>query len=134
MIAKTGSAFPSIPKTAYSSEVHENKISSKVSLKESKIISAKRSSAGNDIDGFTFENNIVDKTGTSAFMDFTTNEDTIKSALTKNLLYFSFDDLYASANSLTSTSAELAISNALSGGITQLKQLHIIGSYKNGVF
>ena len=50
------------------------------------------------------------------------------------LIGFSFDDLYASANSLTSTTAELAISNALSGGITQLKKLHIIGSYKNGVF
>ncbi len=50
------------------------------------------------------------------------------------LIGFSFDDLYASTNSLTSTNAEFAISNILSGGLCNLKKLHIIGSYKDGIF
>ena len=46
----------------------------------------------------------------------------------------SFDEFYASADKITSFNAEHALSNALTGGETKLKQMRIIGDYSNGNF
>lgn len=50
------------------------------------------------------------------------------------LIGMSFDDFYASAENITSLNAEYALSNALGGGETKLKQLQLIGKYDNGNF
>lgn len=47
---------------------------------------------------------------------------------------FNFDSFYASAENITSLNAEYALSNALSGGETRLKQMHIIGDYEHDKF
>ncbi len=45
-----------------------------------------------------------------------------------------FDKFYASANQITSFNAEYALSDALDGGQTALKKMHIMGKYENGNF
>lgn len=47
---------------------------------------------------------------------------------------FDVDNFYASAPNLPMLDAEYAISNALSGGFSILKKMHIIGKYKNKNF
>ncbi len=47
---------------------------------------------------------------------------------------FDIDKFYASAANLPMLDAEYAISNALSGGFSVLKKMHIIGKYKNKNF
>ncbi|MFQ6739397.1 MAG: hypothetical protein ACLRFJ_01880 [Alphaproteobacteria bacterium] len=47
---------------------------------------------------------------------------------------FGTDDLYASAANIGILNAEYAISNALTGGISKLKQMRIIGKYENETF
>ena len=49
-----------------------------------------------------------------------------------NLYGLGLADFYASAPQLTTLNGEIALSNALSGGITPLKKMHIVGTYKNG--
>ncbi len=50
------------------------------------------------------------------------------------LIGLSTDDFYASAQDISILNAEDAISFALEGGISKLKNLHIIGKYKDGDF
>ena len=50
------------------------------------------------------------------------------------IIGMSFDKFYASAENITSLNAEYALSNALSGGETALKQMRIIGRYEHGNF
>ena len=45
---------------------------------------------------------------------------------------FGFDDFYASAPNLTILNGEYALYDALKSGITQIKKMHITGSYENG--
>ena len=45
---------------------------------------------------------------------------------------FGFDKFYASANRLTLLNSETFLSEALTGGITSIKKMHIIGTYENG--
>jgi len=45
---------------------------------------------------------------------------------------FGFDDFYASAKQLTLLNSEYFLSNALNEGITQIKKMHIIGTYESG--
>lgn len=47
---------------------------------------------------------------------------------------FGIDDFYASANNIGTLNAEFALSKALGGGISKLKQLRIVGKYSNGQF
>ncbi|MGI5845961.1 MAG: hypothetical protein ACOX7D_02140, partial [Alphaproteobacteria bacterium] len=44
------------------------------------------------------------------------------------------DNFYKHANNITNTTAEDIIANAISGGKTKVKTLHIIGEYKKGKF
>ena len=44
------------------------------------------------------------------------------------------DDFYASAENITRMNAEYALSDALDGGRSRLKNAHIIGEYKDGNF
>jgi len=44
------------------------------------------------------------------------------------------DDFYAAADSLTTLNAEYAIANALDGGTTKIKEMHIAGTYSHGNF
>lgn len=50
------------------------------------------------------------------------------------IIGLSFDNFYASADQITSFNAEYALSSALTGGETKLKQMRIIGDYSNGNF
>lgn len=50
------------------------------------------------------------------------------------LIGMSFDKFYASAENITSLNAEYALADALTGGETVLKTLHIVGNYQNGDF
>lgn len=45
---------------------------------------------------------------------------------------FGFDNFYALAPQLTTLNAEKALYNALTSGITNMKKMHIVGTYKNG--
>ncbi len=45
-----------------------------------------------------------------------------------------FDEFYAAADKITTLNAEYALSDALRGGQSMLKKLHIIGRYENGNF
>ncbi|MDR1207573.1 MAG: AsmA family protein [Rickettsiales bacterium] len=50
------------------------------------------------------------------------------------LVGFDIDRFYANAKNITKMNAEYAISDALSGGTTKLKSLHLAGRYENGGF
>ncbi|MCL1902470.1 MAG: hypothetical protein FWG18_02465 [Alphaproteobacteria bacterium] len=50
------------------------------------------------------------------------------------LVGFDIDNFYAGSNSITKMNAEYAISDALSGGLSQLKSLQIAGHYEDGEF
>ncbi|MBE6457320.1 MAG: hypothetical protein E7011_00715 [Alphaproteobacteria bacterium] len=50
------------------------------------------------------------------------------------LIGMSIDNFYASAENITTLNAEYALSDALGGGKTALKSLHIIGEYSNNNF
>lgn len=50
------------------------------------------------------------------------------------LIGMSFDDFYASAENITHLNAEYALANALGGGETKIKHMHIIGTYDQGNF
>ncbi|MCQ2567985.1 MAG: hypothetical protein MJ163_00085 [Alphaproteobacteria bacterium] len=45
---------------------------------------------------------------------------------------FGFDDFYASAKQLTLLNSEYFLSKALSGGITNIKKMHLVGTYESG--
>ena len=50
------------------------------------------------------------------------------------LMGMSFDNFYASANNMTTLNAERALVNAITGGETKLKHMHMVGDYQNGNF
>ncbi len=50
------------------------------------------------------------------------------------LIGLGFDQFYASASEINSFNAEYALSDALNGGETQIKDLRIVGKYENGDF
>ncbi|MCL2338497.1 MAG: hypothetical protein FWC51_00905 [Proteobacteria bacterium] len=50
------------------------------------------------------------------------------------LIGFDIDKFYANAADITKMNAEFAISDALDGGSTKLKSLHLVGHYENGEF
>ena len=50
------------------------------------------------------------------------------------IIGMSFDEFYASAQNITSLNAEYALANALTGGETRLKSMHIIGNYDRDNF
>ncbi len=50
------------------------------------------------------------------------------------LIGLGFDEFFASANAITTFNAEYLLSDALNGGETRLKSLHITGKYENGDF
>ena len=45
---------------------------------------------------------------------------------------FGFDNFYASAKQITLLNSEYFLSNALSEGITQIKKMHLVGTYESG--
>ena len=45
---------------------------------------------------------------------------------------FGFDNFYASAKNITLLNSEYVLSNALSEGITNIKKMHIVGTYESG--
>ena len=47
---------------------------------------------------------------------------------------FGVDNFFAGANQINTFNAEYALSYALDGGISELKNMRIIGKYNNGVF
>lgn len=58
---------------------------------------------------------------------------TFDASLNGGKLYgFGFNNFYASAPTITILNGEKALYNALNGGITPLKKIHIIGTYDNG--
>lgn len=50
------------------------------------------------------------------------------------IIGFGFDEFYASAENLTTLNAEYALSRALNGGESRIKNMRIIGEYSNGNF
>lgn len=50
------------------------------------------------------------------------------------IIGLSFDDFYASAPNINNLNIEFALSNALNGGTTGLKYMHLVGKYDNGNF
>ena len=50
------------------------------------------------------------------------------------IIGLSMDNFYASAENITSLNAEYALSNALGGGETRLKQMRLIGTYTQDNF
>ncbi|MBR3930088.1 MAG: hypothetical protein IKJ62_00710 [Alphaproteobacteria bacterium] len=50
------------------------------------------------------------------------------------LIGMSLDDFYSSAENISTLNAEYALSNAFSGGETQLKSLHLVGDYSQDRF
>jgi hypothetical protein len=49
-----------------------------------------------------------------------------------NLYGLGFDEFYASAQKITTLNAESYLSYALGGGVTRIKDMHIVGSYDKG--
>jgi len=50
------------------------------------------------------------------------------------LIGFGTDELYDNAQSISRTNGEVAISRALSGGVSRLQTLRIVGNYTDGLF